>query len=418
MQSIEHAGEELASGIGQSNSAKPNPHHLQDELSRVPFRDDDPVSKQTYAAAGAATLAVFGGLAGVLVGWIMGASPRSIPGQGTLAGADLLSTTLVAGLFGAGVGALVGALWGLNIPRTDPPQVEEVQHQVHDHSANSQSERVVPLDYVPPAPEPGRMATGRSVSEDSLVPAAQTANPSNDVDVVEENVIVSDQTGAPSGPPYEEVAMDDRPKDQELAGGIGRSPTPQDSNNVTGTEGAIDPETGAYGTAGTPVTTGYGVSGSTIGTGSSQVRDEHEAGNFAGSTPDSSSYEMGGRGSDDTNTPSRPDDSSDTPVTEKYKGSMTNEAPEQSDPRTQDLYEAGFPLGTGSSYGPGVGQGRVPFRDGESTATAETSHNSDASLDSPPSSKLINSEETDASAGTNIAGTSDPRGLGDNTDET
>ena len=381
MQSIEHTGE------GDQR---------QDEVS------NEPATKQTYVAAGAATLAVFGGLAGVLVGWIMGASPRiggtpTLPGQGTLAGPDLLSTTLVAGLFGVGVGALVGALWGLNIPRADngagtgtPPQEE-----VHDHS-----ERVVPLDYVPVSinsgvgPQP-IAAARRSVSEDALMAPLQSATPYRDVDVLEEDLMLADQTTyiVESG---EEAAMDDRSKDQ--AG--------QDSNNVTGTQGAIDPVTGAYGTAGTPVTTGYGVSGSTIGTGSSQVRDEHEVGDFAGSTPDSSSYEMGGRGSDDTPTASRPDDSSDTPVTEKYKGSMKSEAPAQSDPRTQDLYEAG------PSYGPEVGQGK------ESTTNAETSHDSDASLDSPPSSKLVNSEEIDASAGTNIAGTSDPSGLGDNTDKT
>ena len=41
-----------------------------------------------------------------------------------------------------------------------------------------------------------------------------------------------------------------------------------DPISFTGTKDAIDPETGAYGTAGTPLTTGYGQSGSTIGTGS------------------------------------------------------------------------------------------------------------------------------------------------------
>ncbi len=371
-----------------------------------------------YATAGAATLALFGGLAGVLVGWIIGTAPRSVPGQGTLAGADIITTTLVAGLLGVGIGALIGALWGLNIPRESAAPVDQ---------GPLDSERVVPLDYIgkgyeqafspersewgepelrqqEPSPaiiEPGPMVAMPGVSEDVLMPPVQTANPhrsnpQGDVDVLEGNLIVEEHIQNPkpkiqNSP--QEAAMDDR-----QAG--------QDSNNVTGTQGAIDPETGAYGTAGTPVTTGYGVSGSTIGTGSSQVRDEHEAGDFAGSTPDSASYEMGGRGSDDTPTPSGPDDSSDTPVQEKYEGSMEDEAPAQSDPRTRDVYEAG------PAYGPGIGQSK------ESIASAETSHNSDASLDSPPSSKLINSEETDASAGTDIAGTSDPRGLGDNTDET
>lgn len=365
--------------------------HRQDEVS------DDPAAKHTYVAAGAATLASFGGLAGVLVGWIMGAEPMSIPGQGTIDGADLLSTTLVAGLLGVGIGALVGALWGLNIHRAD--DVAEREHQVeevHDHN-----ERVVPFDYAPLATEPDPAVAMHSVSDDVLMTPLQSANSYRDVEVLEDNVMVEDQTTYIIGS-GEEPAMDDR---QEVKREEGAAEG-QSTNNVTGTQGAIDRETGAYGTAGTPVTTGYGVSGSTIGTGSSQVRDEHEASDFAGSTPDSSSYEMGGRGSDDTPTHSSPDDSSDTPVTEKYKGSATSQAPAPSDPRTQDLYEAG------PSYGPEVGGGK------EAPASAETSHNSDASLDSPPSSRLINSEETDASAGTNIAGTSDPRGLGDNTDET
>ena len=371
MQNVGHAGEG---------------DHRQDDVSRVPFREDEPVTRSTYAAAGAVTLAVFGGLAGVLVGWIMGASPRSIPGQGTLAGADLLSTTLVAGLFGVGIGALVGALWGLNIPRGEKsaeaaPPVEAI----HDHS-----ERVVPLDYAPLSTELGSAVARGSIPEAVLTPSTQTANPSFDVDV-EEDSIPDDRIQNP-----QEAAMDDISKDQ-----VG-----QDSNNVTGTQGAIDPVTGAYGTAGTPVTTGYGVSGSTIGTGSSRVRDEHEAGDFEGSTPDSSSYEMGGRGSDDTPTPARPDDSSDTPVQEKHNRSMVDEAPAQADLRTGDVYEAG------PAYGPSSGQSRAS---GESV---QTSPGSDASLDSPPSSTLINAQEIDGSAGTNIAGTSDPRGLGDNTDET
>ena len=38
-------------------------------------------------------------------------------------------------------------------------------------------------------------------------------------------------------------------------------------NEVTGTQVAVDPYTGAYGTPGTPVTGGFGMSGSTIGIG-------------------------------------------------------------------------------------------------------------------------------------------------------
>ena len=384
--------------------------------TEVPFRDGAP-AKQTYAAAGAATLALFGGIAGLLVGWLIGAAPRSIPGQGTLAGADIVATTLVAGLFGVGIGALVGALWGSNIPResTQASPLEVANEDPH-------SERVVPLDYLSNSglPEPGpelypqsSLQGGEEVSavistaDDLIMPAAHMADlqgeisPEGDTqdELLEDKVTIEGQTHDRQN---EEDTMNDRTDDQvqgSLEGG-------QDPNNVTGTRGAIDPETGAYGTAGTPITTGYGVSGSTIGTGSEQVRDEHEAGDFVGSTPDSASYEMGGRGSDDTPTASYRDDSSDTPVTEKYRGSMSDEAPAQSDPSTEDVYEAG------PAYGPEVGQGKGI------EVNAQSSRDSDTAVDSPPSSRQINSEEIDASAGTNIAGTSDPRGLGDNTDET
>jgi hypothetical protein len=388
----------------------------------LPSRDGVP-AKQTYAAAGAATLALFGGIAGVLVGWLIGAAPRSIPGQGTLAGADIVATTLVAGLFGVGMGALVGALWGSNIPResTQASPLEVANEDPH-------SERVVPLDYIgvpfeasnSGLPEAGpelypqsSLQGGQEVpavistADDLIMPAAHIADLQADVSpdgdtqdgLLGDKVTIEDRT---SDRHNEEDTMNDRTDDQvqdSLDGG-------QDPNNVTGTRGAIDPETGAYGTAGTPVTTGYGVSGSTIGTGSEQVRDEHEAGDFVGSTPDSASYEMGGRGSDDTPTASYRDDSSDTPVTEKYRGSMADEAPAQSDPSTEDVYEAG------PAYGPEVGQGKGI------EVNAQSSRDSDTALDSPPSSRQINSGEIDASAGTNIAGTSDPRGLGDNTDET
>jgi len=66
-----------------------------------------------------------------------------------------------------------------------------------------------------------------------------------------------------------------------------------DPNSVTGTKDAIDPGTGAIGTAGTPLTTGYGQSGSTIGTGSSEGEREYEEGDYSGSTPGSEDYGQG-----------------------------------------------------------------------------------------------------------------------------
>jgi hypothetical protein len=73
-----------------------------------------------------------------------------------------------------------------------------------------------------------------------------------------------------------------------------------DPNSATGTRDAIDPETGALGTAGTPVTAGYGASGSTIGTGTPAGEQEQKEGDFAGVTPNTKGYTAGGSASPDS----------------------------------------------------------------------------------------------------------------------
>jgi hypothetical protein len=72
-----------------------------------------------------------------------------------------------------------------------------------------------------------------------------------------------------------------------------------DANTETGTRDKVDPETGAYGTAGTPVTTGKGESASTIGTGTEEGEQEYREGDFEGVTPESKGYSTGKHG--DTN---------------------------------------------------------------------------------------------------------------------
>jgi hypothetical protein len=67
-----------------------------------------------------------------------------------------------------------------------------------------------------------------------------------------------------------------------------------DPASLTGTKGAYDPYTGAFGTAGTPVTCGYGMSGSTIGIGHTAGRRRWEEGGYRGATPDAYAYEHGG----------------------------------------------------------------------------------------------------------------------------
>ena len=78
-----------------------------------------------------------------------------------------------------------------------------------------------------------------------------------------------------------------------------RDPSGIDPNTATGTRDAIDPETGALGTGGTPLTAGYGASGSTIGTGTSQGEQERKEGDFAGATPNTKEYTAGGKAGPD-----------------------------------------------------------------------------------------------------------------------
>jgi hypothetical protein len=73
-----------------------------------------------------------------------------------------------------------------------------------------------------------------------------------------------------------------------------------DPKSATGTRDAIDPGTGAIGTAGTPVTGGYGASGSTIGTGSTAGEMEHVQGEYAGQTPSAKGYTSGEHGDSQT----------------------------------------------------------------------------------------------------------------------
>jgi hypothetical protein len=161
---------------------------------------------------------------------------------------------------------------------------------------------------------------------------------------------------------------------------IGRDP-----NTVTGTTDAIDPETGALGTGGTPLTTGYGVSGSTVGTGTTEGRVESEGGEPRRPTPDAATYDRGGRGSDDE--PEQLVGSEHGVPTEVKYGPLPGEdASGEEMPQGGDLYT------------------RSPSYGGDTTAARrETSGTGTGS-------------QAQESAGTNIPGTDDPRGLGDNTD--
>jgi hypothetical protein len=155
----------------------------------------------------------------------------------------------------------------------------------------------------------------------------------------------------------------------------------RDPSSFTGTQDAVDGETGALGTAGTPVTTGYGVSGSTVGTGTKRKSKKQEAGAYRGPTPDSAPYDVGGR------------DTGDAGV---LQGSE-RQAPVEGQYSDEGRVEANVP------------------REREGRDVYEQSEGYVESLDRDA---LARPADTGAkeSQGTNIAGTEDPRGLGDNTD--
>lgn len=174
-------------------------------------------------------------------------------------------------------------------------------------------------------------------------------------------------------------------------------------NNVTGTQGSINPDTGTFGTAGTPMTAGYGVSGSTIGSGTSGGQEASESGDFRGATADSAAYEMGGRGSIDSRK-SLEGAERDAPVVDKYAGQNTDAAAPQREhnPQEDDIYQKGPSYGDDASV---------------QSEVARTDLYNTADVDAPPSYATMPTQATHASAGTNIPGPTDRRGLGDNTDE-
>jgi tetrahydromethanopterin S-methyltransferase subunit B len=94
----------------------------------APGRPGSPIS------GGAATGAIFGGLVGVLVGWMIaiGAIPipgvsngtPAIPGVGTVVPEGVLAAALTGLALGAATGALLGALLGARVPAGEPAVAE------------------------------------------------------------------------------------------------------------------------------------------------------------------------------------------------------------------------------------------------------------------------------------------------------
>jgi hypothetical protein len=75
-------------------------------------------------------------------------------------------------------------------------------------------------------------------------------------------------------------------------------------------------------------------------------------------------------------------------------------------PEDRDIYEES----------PGYGQDNLTSTRSDPNIDATQAY-SDASVDTPPTYANVEMEQSHESAGTDIPGTSDPRGLGDNTDD-
>ncbi|MEO8286507.1 MAG: hypothetical protein ABI670_08730, partial [Chloroflexota bacterium] len=329
------------------------------------MRDDkkaDSVSvRASSAGGGAAVGAGFGALVGAVLGWFLGAPVGGVPTIGPVVGQGALTSTIVGLLAGVVVGALIGALVAVNAS-TDGEDADVVDEDTPVASADV-------WNYAPPV-RGGRLRH----ENDGPFHASDAGTVASVSDAQESHM--------------EAITMNDDQK--------GRNP-----NNFTGTEDAIDPETGAIGTAGTPMTTGYGVSGSTIGTGSQRRQSDQEDENFRGATPDTVPYDAGGRGTGDRGI-LRGAEREEGVVDKHSDADRNQEASIPRDAEHRDVYEQSAGYGQNLVRDPGTGMADVEV---------------DRSLDSPPRNVPVEDNDANASAGTNVPGTRDPRGLGDNTDD-
>jgi hypothetical protein len=325
------------------------------------------------AASGAAAGAALGGLLGALAGWMAGVGALAIPGVGASASGMQLTSTLGGLGLGAVVGGLIGAISKLGPQNARNAEVDTLRGHLREGRVLVAVQSLGLLD---------------SRTKDIL-----RANGAEDITAF--SGILTGARSEGSAPARVATAAD------EEINLMDDKQTGRNLDNVTGTEGAIDPETGAFGTAGTPLTTGYGVSGSTVGVGSSEVEGSYEDGDFTGSTPDLKAYDMGGRSSDDAMAGG--DGEADRiSVGDTYNATNTDRAAVQQEPEERDVYQQG------PSYGPDTDT---------HAATDATEHYSSAAVDEGPSYGAVSNEQSQASGGTDIPGTSDPRGIGDNTDD-
>ncbi|MEA2575419.1 MAG: hypothetical protein QOH93_2717 [Chloroflexia bacterium] len=415
--------------------------------------------------------ALFGAIVVGAAAWLLALGSMAQPGQGPSSGVGSIAATVTGALVGALVGGLLGGLVGLTIPAAKEADdsvdagivvhvrtpadigaayVEELlasngAQEVHTEAAPAVS-LVEPVPLVADtSAEPSTGASApmgyedfsglQALARDEEEPDMQ-GRWTADEEPLEETFAEADETPAEaeverdvdestgetgwyeslSHPPTTAEADAERATDAGMTedqetwadianlerqeeSGVNENPEGTNQNTVTGTQGSINPDTGTYGTAGTPVTTGHGTSGSTIGTGTAGGEEASQSGDFRGATPDTAAYEMGGRASTDSQA-SLEGGERDATVEDKYARTDTDAAPIQQDPGTVDVYEAG------PSYGPGVRQ-----------EVDRTDLYSSSDVDTAPTHAVTPTDESHESAGTDIPGTADPRGLGDNTDD-
>ncbi|MDQ6693990.1 MAG: hypothetical protein M3014_06170 [Chloroflexota bacterium] len=360
---------------------------------------DEPLSAEglgSNVAGAAGTGATFGGVLGGVSGWMLGVGALAIPGVGTAAGAGALATTTTGAAIGLAVGGLIGALAGIGIPEHD-----------ERHLANEAGREAVVVTVLASSLDEAEItsslrASGAYDIQTIQIPSTsnlQRRTPDHELDVEKS---LPDATGAGYAAYNSQI---------EEEADMSNNADSLNPNNVTGTQDAIDPITGALGTAGTPMTTGYGVSGSTIGLGSESASTTQEDGDYRGATPDTKGYESGGRQSSDAGAMRKPDEKASSVNNGLDAMPGSDEAPVQSEPTTKDIYEKGPSYGENNLAPRGSGVA-APASD-----TGRTDLYADAAVDAPPTYSETATDASHASAGTNIPGTADIRGLGDNTDE-
>ncbi len=321
-------------------------------------------------AGGALTVGALGAVLGGLVGWMVSIRAIGIPGIGLVGDASVPASTVGGIVLGAAVGALVGALLASGTGQTDAAHEGRARTVLTVHPSGVDPRAVEFALSDSGAVEVHTHYGYPAEVADAMVASAAPAT----------GEAADDRNRTIAGYSTEDYDMQ-----EEFEG--------RDLDIPTGTGGAIDPETGAFGTAGTPLTTGSEVSGATVGTGTPETKRAYDRGDFPGATPDTAEYDAGGRASADA--AERADGEPLPPVERRLQARPHDQEQEQEAAARAEQDEG---VGAGDIYAQEASQDLQPRPQPATTP--------DAGIDVEP---------PQASEGTNIPGTSNPRGLGDNT---